>query len=153
MIKYIDGDLVKSAEEFDIITHGCNCFCKMGAGIALKIKEKFPEAYQVDCKTKAGDKSKLGTITYTTNTKPIIVNSYTQYKYGSYKTGGMDLDYMAVKTAMQEIKKLFSGKKIGMSKIGSMLAGGDWNVTKRIIEEILGDEDVTIFNHKNNVIN
>jgi len=146
MIKYIDGDLVRDAEQYDVITHGCNCFCTMGKGIALQIKKKFPEAYEVDKKTKWGDKSKLGTISFTTNTTPIIVNSYTQYSFGSYMFGGRDLDYMAVKTAMMEIKKNFSGKKIAMSKIGSSLGGGDWEVTKRIIEEILGDEDVTIIN-------
>jgi O-acetyl-ADP-ribose deacetylase (regulator of RNase III) len=36
MIKYVDGDLIKLAlkGEFDVIVHGCNCFCQMGAGIA-----------------------------------------------------------------------------------------------------------------------
>ena len=37
MIKYIKGDLIKLAQKgkFDIIAHGCNCFCTMGAGIAI----------------------------------------------------------------------------------------------------------------------
>ena len=25
MIKYVDGDLLKLADNFDVIAHGCNC--------------------------------------------------------------------------------------------------------------------------------
>ncbi|RYF46165.1 MAG: phosphatase, partial [Cytophagaceae bacterium] len=41
------GDLVQKAKvgEFDVIVHGCNCFCQMGAGIAKTIKQVFPAAY------------------------------------------------------------------------------------------------------------
>ena len=63
MIRYIDGDLLKLADEghFDLIAHGANCFCVMGSGIAPQIKAKYPEAYEADCKTTAGDVNKLGT--------------------------------------------------------------------------------------------
>lgn len=42
----ITGDLLDLAEQghFDVILHGCNCQCTMGAGIALAIKRRFPEA-------------------------------------------------------------------------------------------------------------
>lgn len=148
MVKYIDGDLVRDSDQYDVILHGANCQNIMGAGIALQIRAKFPEAYLVDCKTKRGDMSKMGTITYTSlDNSPVIVNCYTQYSIGAYRTGGMDFDYMACKAALEAVKEKFTGKKIGMSKIGSMLGGGDWEVTKRIIEEVLGDEDVTIINY------
>lgn len=149
MIKYIDGDLIRDSDDYDVILQGCNCHHIMGGGIALQIRTKFPEAYEADCKTKRSDKSKLGTISYTdVNNKPIIVNMYTQFDIGAYKTGGMDFDYMACKSALQLVKKQFSGKKIGMPHIGSTLGGGDWTITKRIIEEIMKDEDVTVVNYK-----
>ena len=140
-MKYITGDLIEQSEEFDVIVHGCNCFCTMGAGIALQIKYKFPEAYMVDIQTQYGDRDKLGTITYTKNTKPIIVNAYTQYKY---TRDDVDADYNAIRTCMKEIKNKFNGKKIGMPLIGAGLAGGDWNKISKIIEEELSGEDVTI---------
>lgn len=143
-IKYIDGDLVRDSNQYDVILHGANCFCVMGAGIALQIKAKFPEAYAVDCTTKKGDKSKLGTISYTTNTTPIVVNCYSQYDFRGRSIGVMDCDYGAIKTALQAVKKNFTGKKIGMPKIGSQLAGGDWDVIVRIVEEVLAGEDVTV---------
>jgi len=151
MIKFIDGDLVKSAEEYEVILHGCNCQNTMGKGIALQIKEKFPEAYEVDCKTKKGDIAKLGTISYTTNTTPIIVNCYTQFNYRKkYEDEALVfVDYNAIKTALQAVKKHFTGKKIGMPLIGCGLGGGDDKIVLKIIETILGDEDVTIVKYSN----
>ena len=151
-MKTIKGDLIKLAlsGEFDVIVHGCNCFCNMGAGIAKQIRKHFPEAYRIDCQTKRGDKNKLGTISaglctfeieYSGITKTIgVLNAYTQYRYGS----GLHADYDAIQKCMRKIKRDFSGFKIGMPKIGAGLAGGDWETIKVIISEELADEDVTI---------
>lgn len=147
MIKYIDGDLVRDAEQFDVIAHCCNCFTTMGSGIAPLIKAKFPEAYVVDCATKKGDLSKLGAISYTETTNPIVVNLYGQFDYTGRRSGQMDLDYNALRSALKEMKTKFSGKRIGMPKIGSGLAGGDWSVIERIIEEEMRGEFVTIVNY------
>lgn len=39
----IKGDLIELAKQgkFDVITHGCNCFCTMGAGIAVPMSKEF----------------------------------------------------------------------------------------------------------------
>ena len=65
-MKRIEGDLIQKAKdgEFDLIVHGCNCFCTMGAGIAKQIKKNFPQAFEEDLKTEKGDHGKLGTITF-----------------------------------------------------------------------------------------
>ena len=147
MIKYIDGDLVKEAELFDVIAHCCNCYCNMGAGIAPQIKAKFPEAYLVDCTTERGDESKLGTITFTENTTPIVVNLYGQYDYTGRRHGEMDLDYDALRSALRAMKQEFSGLLFGLPKIGAGLAGGDWDVIEAIIEEELEGERVMIVNY------
>lgn len=147
MIKYIDGDLVKEAELFDVIAHCCNCYCNMGAGIAPQIKAKFPEAYLVDCTTKRGDESKLGTITFTEDTTPIVVNLYGQYDYTGRRHGEMDLDYDALRSALRAMKEEFSGLLFGLPKIGAGLAGGDWDVIEAIIEEELEGERVIVVNY------
>ena len=147
MIKYIDGDLVKEAELFDVIAHCCNCFCTMGAGIAPQIKAKFPEAYIVDCTTERGDESKLGTITFTEDTIPIVVNLYGQYDYTGRRHGEMDLDYDALRSALRAMKEEFSGLLFGLPKIGAGLAGGDWDVIEAIIAEELEGERVMIVNY------
>jgi len=147
MVTYIDGDLVRDADQFDVIAHGANCFCVMESGIAPQIKKKFPEAYEVDCATIKGDKNKLGTISYTTNTTPIVVNVYSQFGTRGRREGKMDLDYDALRSGVKAIKEKFSGKRIGIPKIGAGLAGGDWNIISKIIEEEMVGEYVTIVNY------
>jgi O-acetyl-ADP-ribose deacetylase (regulator of RNase III) len=146
MIKYVDGDLLKLADEgyFDVIAHGANCFCVMGAGIAPQIKAKYPEAYAVDCETTAGDVKKLGTITHTKNTTPIVVNIYSQYDTKGRRQGKMDLDYDALRSGIKAMKEKFSGKRFGLPFIGTGLAGGEESKVIAIIEEEMRGEYVTM---------
>ena len=144
MIKYIEGDIVRDAEQFELIGHCANCFCTMGSGIAPLIKHKFPEAYAVDCATKKGDKLKLGSISHTVDATPIIINIYGQYGYWGRNEGKMDLDYNALRSGFKLIKQNFGGKRMGFPMLGAGLAGGDWSIIERIIEVELDGEDVTI---------
>ncbi|MEM7717254.1 MAG: hypothetical protein AAF349_27515 [Cyanobacteria bacterium P01_A01_bin.68] len=45
---------------------------------------------------------------------------------------------------MHWLKENYSGKKIGLPKIGAGLARGDWEIIESIIAEELNGEDVTI---------
>ena len=86
-MQVVKGDLIKLAlqKDFDVIIHGCNCFCTMGAGIAASIRSEFPEALSDDADTIKGDKSKLGSYSCATvkrNDHTItIINGYTQYRH------------------------------------------------------------------------
>jgi len=143
-MRTMSGDLIELAllGEFDVIVHGCNCCCTMGAGIAKQIQLVFPEAYEADLKTKRGDRTKLGTISFATveinKTKITIVNAYTQFGFGR---GKLQTDYSALRSAMKEVKLKFSGKKIGYPKIGAGLGGGNWCTIAGIIDEELDGED------------
>ena len=83
----ITGDLLHLAlaGRFDVIVHGCNCQCAMGKGIALSIKQQFPEAYAADLATPRGDRAKLGTFSAAEIHRPparfTVVNAYTQFHY------------------------------------------------------------------------
>lgn len=116
----------------------------MGAGFAAAIAAEFPEAVRADNMTEKGDSKKLGKITYATVrglTKPvIIVNGYTQIHW---RGTGVLVDYRAVRMVMRNVKAKFSGKRIGYPKIGAGLAGGDWDLISRIIDEELNGEDHT----------
>lgn len=152
-IKLKTGDLITLAKlgEFDVIVHGSNCFHTMGSGIAKRISAAFPEAYEADLLTKKGDITKIGTISTGVHRRnaPIwdlrqevhIVNAYIQFRFG---TDIQQVEYDAIESALLLVKEQFSGKEIGMNKLGSGLAGGDWKVIYPIIERVLGDEDVTI---------
>jgi len=151
-MKVIKGDLIKLAQEgyFDVIVQGCNCFCTMGKGIALQIKKVFPAVYIADCETRKGDKYKLGTISHATIDTPngelVVVNAYTQFDYriGHTSDTKRRVDYKALRSCFREVKQYFSGRRIGYPLIGAGLAGGDWNVIEKIIDQELVDEDHTL---------
>jgi len=144
-MKTIKGDLIQLAKQgmFDVIVHGCNCFCQMGAGIARQVREQCPNAYLADRNTIPGDKSKLGKLSWGGPEKEgfICVNAYTQYGYSRNK---VDVDYDSVKECFKRIAEQFSDKTIGIPMIGAGLAGGDWNTICAIIEEELEDVDLTL---------
>lgn len=172
----INGDLIKLAKEgkFDVITHGCNCFNTMGAGIAPQMAKAFGcDTFRLE-KFGKGDVDKLGRIDfqalrrYDLSLPPFItnavtypefekeeeilyvVNSYTQYHYGKNHSDGISkpLNYTALAMCMNKINTIFKGKHIGLPKIGAGLAGGNWNEIITIIESELKDCDITIVNYK-----
>jgi len=142
-MKEIKGNLITLAQQgkFHLITHGCNCFCKMSSGIAPQIKEAFPNAWEADLRTSKGDFNKLGNYSFGFWKELTIINSYTQYNYNVTEK---PLDYEALTMCMRKINHEWSGLSIGLPKIGAGLAGGDWNKIKSIIERELKDMDVTI---------
>ena len=151
-MKYVKGNLLEMARmgDFQVIGHGCNCFCTMGAGIAKQVRAEAPDAYVVDCKTQYGDKGKLGTYSgsiikpdskFSNAHEYWCLNLYTQHKYTRTE---VDVDYDAIRGCMKEIAKTFGKNSIGLPLIGAGLAGGDWETIEAIIEEELHGLDVTI---------
>lgn len=143
-MKIIQGDifqLIKS-EKYDILVHGCNCFCNMGAGFALYLKKHYPIVLETDRETIVGDSDKLGTYTYCEVTvdqrKMIVVNAYTQYHW---RGKGVLADYNAIAKVFSSIARDFHGKKIIYPKIGAGLANGDWGKIEMIIKKELNGED------------
>lgn len=182
-LKEIEGDLISLAlaGEFDIITHGCNCFCTMGAGIAPQMAKAFKaDKYPKESNVYKGDINKLGTIdwgvscvhkqtgdrmnfTFTNETfrdgilnsdsvinSVIVVNSYTQYGFGRNHENGTEvpLDYEALRLCLRKINHSFKGYHIGLPLIGCGLAGGSWEIVKKIISEELINMKVTIVHYK-----
>lgn len=144
MTTTLHGDLLQLALDgrFDVIVHGCNCLCTMGAGIAKQIKAQFPEAYAADLRTPKSDRNKLGTISTARIQRGDrafhIVNAYTQF---NWRGQGVLADYSAIRAAMRRVKQDFAGKRIGYPLIGAGLAGGDWAVISAIVDEELAGED------------
>lgn len=146
----IEGDLITLFEQeiLDVIAHGCNCQCTMGSGIARKIRDKYPEVYNLDLRTEKGDINKLGNYTTAeinrTNKPGKIYNLYTQYNYGN--DDALYLIYPAIELALRKMIFLEKDKKIGLPQIGCKQAGGDWNIVKKMIEDYANKykADVTI---------
>lgn len=141
----VKGDLIEMTKKgtFDVITHGCNCFSTMGAGIAVSMKnvfgcDKFP------MELSGPSVEKLGNIDFkVVDVIPVtVVNSYTQFHYG--RKYGPPLDYEALTVCMRKINLMFKGKHIGLPQIGAGLAGGNWAKIKKIIQTELKDCNVTV---------
>jgi O-acetyl-ADP-ribose deacetylase (regulator of RNase III) len=148
-LQYKNGDLLQLADqgEFDVIIHGCNCFHTFGAGIAYQILRKWPAAYLEDVKTSKGGRLKLGrfsSITQSTSCGKLItiINAYTQYEVGGNK---VNADYDAIRSVFERVYQLYGKSKLrfGIPKIGAGLAGGDWNIIEKIINDVMAGERVT----------
>ena len=128
-MEIIEGDLIKLAKDkkFNVIVHGCNCFCAMGAGIAVQMAHAFGcDNYPMEDIKYRGDVNKLGTIDYqyVPSLDLIVVNAYTQYLLGK------NLSYQALYLTLFKINNLFSGKIIGLPQIGCGIAGGIWDINE-----------------------
>jgi O-acetyl-ADP-ribose deacetylase (regulator of RNase III) len=124
-MKIVKGNLLDLAYdgEFDVIVHGCNCFCAMGGGIAREIAERFPEARVEDTKTTRGDYDKLGNYTRVEiDDFFVIVNAYTQYQMS---TGEDVFEYDAFKLILQKLARRYPTSRFGFPAIGMGLAGGN----------------------------
>lgn len=181
MYKEIEGNLITLAKEgkFDVIVHGCNCFCTMGAGIAPQMAKAFGcDEFPLEHKKYKGDINKLGQIDFSSvrllykkedtlhfkgypNTllRPnfekhdkvlYVVNAYTQYSYGANHADGKakPFDYYAFAIICRKLNHIFKGKHIGMPMIGAGLAGGNWQVIKRLIAMEIHQCDVTVVIYK-----
>jgi len=149
MYQEVYGDLIKLTKDghFDVITHGCNCMCKMGAGIAPQMARAFGcNGYPLEELSTEGDMDKLGRIDWkyypiSPNKSVAVVNSYTQYSPAPWLK---PLDYEALTLCMRKINHAFKGKHVGLPQIGAGLAGGDWERIKQIIQTELKDCNTTV---------
>lgn len=149
-MKYVKGDLLDLTEQgmFDVAVQGCNCFCTMGSGIARSIRNRWPEAYNADLRTPRGARFKLGVYSKAFLERNshtfIVINAYTQYDY-RFHDGVAPVDYNAIRSVFKKLAKDFPGKalRFGIPKIGAGLAGGDWDIIEKIIDEEMEGRDIT----------
>ena len=170
-MKEIKGDLIKLAQEgeFDIIGHGCNCFCLQGGGIAAQMSRVFntlnPELYPSESHNERGNYSKLGNIETTSiityvyegqyrtdydkeykDSRLAVYNMYTQYKPGA------DLSYSALELCLQKLNQEASllskayGRpiKVGLPWIGCGIAGGQKEIVEVMMNDIFKSERVEL---------
>ena len=149
MIEYSNGDLLKT--DVDVIIHQTNCQGVMGAGIALQIKNMYPEVYTdyVNfCDTVNDTKKLLGECLISeTNSGKYVANIFGQDRF--LPRGIRHTDYSAFEGALKFLKTWMLANNIKTcgcpDHIGCALAGGDWD---GVIHPMLKD----IFENDNNII-
>jgi Predicted phosphatase homologous to the C-terminal domain of histone macroH2A1 len=153
-IRYRDGDLLKAPET--VIGHGCNALGVMGAGVAKKIREVYPGAYQAYRDKFERDGLVLGEVIPWTGPNRVVLNCITQETYGN-TPGTVYADYTAIRDCMRRIEKaakrhqangagaLHEHREIAFPRIGAGFAGGDWDTIAAIIESEIQSLTVTVY--------
>ena len=137
MIQNVTGDLVRD-KEIDIFCHQCNCFGRMGAGIAGQIAKEYPEVKLADRRNLAvlGAYGQFGKILpVECSDGRTCVNMYSQFMYGR---GKRQTDYVKFEECLDRLAvylRKHPGKKVGFPYgIGCGLAGGDWTTIEGLLK-------------------
>lgn len=132
---------------FDAILHQANCYNKMEAGIAKQIKQRYPEAFEVDINCSPYRILPLGakrlgdySLAYFPK-KGLIVNAYGQLDWRRQKDGAPNTDIAALEEAItqflqawvKEYKIMIVGLPYG---IGAGLGGGNWNDIYNMLQRV-----------------
>ena len=152
-VRYVEGNIFDT--DCNIIVHQTNCQGVMGHGIALQVKERYPnvfEKYKKCCDLTGKKEELLGTVLYidTFDKKDrCIANIFGQLNYGE----GLQTNYGKLAKGFDDITEF--AKKRGYSvaipyKIGCGLAHGNWDVVREIIESIFADVDCTVYRFERN---
>lgn len=137
MLQHKKGNLIDLAEagKFDIIMHGCNCFCTMGSGIAREIRDRYPGAWRSDQCTESGDVRKLGNWTEFDVGNFLIINAYTQYGFNQGSQHHDVFEYTSFELILKKLAQTFPGERFGLPYIGMGLAGGNKERIMAMIED------------------
>ena len=145
-LKYIKGNLL-TIPEISIIGHQANTQNTMGSGVALSIKELYPDAYAADSRAAKLGANKLGAFSSATierGGKPFtIYNLYGQSLYGRNKR---QTNYEAIYAALEEMREdiddifIYENKTVGFPfQMSSCRAGADWNIIEVMIKVAFKD--------------
>jgi len=146
-IEVIEGDLLDFPNKINVIAHSCNTMNIMGGGIAKKIRESFPEAYEADSKAYRNKEAVLGRFSWCkikSNPKKRIVNLYTQQKVGS----GRQVDYEGFYTSLSFLAQALQSSNFRADYVLGIpfgiscgLAGGSWLIIESMLSYILSSCD------------
>ena len=149
MINHVKGDIFKG--DADIIIHQVNCQGVMGSGVAKQVKDLYPKVYvhyREYCKDFTPEEM-LGTVFMVPidTIKPrFVANFFSQNNFGY--DGNCYTNYEAFEKCLLYMKKNYSGFSMAIPYlIGCRRGGGDWNIVYKMIEDILGDCEVTIYEY------
>lgn len=144
MIVYKQGNVLESDEK--VIAHGCNCSGGFGSGFAKAVAELYPsvrEGYLHRYNTRGWRLGDVQLIGVGDGSGREIANCGTQQRYGKPEEG----PYVSYPAIRQVIKNLIQSYPNGfaMPKIGAGLAGGNWDIISKIIEDESGTVEVRVY--------
>lgn len=150
MIKeYIKGSILDAPQKY--IAHGVNAQNVMGSGVAKVLFDKYPSVkedyhfYHKEYEEHIDSNEELLGIYSVSDQSDgkSILNCYTQefYGYDERKYVSYDAIFNCFKSMVD-----LGVKEIAIPKIGCGLAGGNWEIVSRIIDDATGDNlDVYVY--------
>lgn len=161
MIKIVEGNLLDAKE--DIIGHQVNCKGKMGSGVALQIKEKYPLAFSKYQNYIKNKRSNVGSfyvsgmllgncqIVYVgdENNKPrFVANLFGQDGYGYNGRKYTDEDSLFESLVKLRTEAEEYGKSVALPyNIGCDRGGGDWSKVEKLILKAFEGYQVTLYKY------
>ena len=146
-MRIVKGDILNSTEP--VVLHQVNCKGVMGAGLAKKIRDKYPKVYKSykEVCNKNTDTFLLGKIQIVNvGNEKFIINLFAQLNYGK---GERFTDYNSLRSCLFLVKKYTPRNSIAIPwGLGCGLAGGDWVKVVEIIEEVFEGSNIEIVIYK-----
>ena len=142
MIVYKKGDLLVSDEKY--VAHGCNCSGGFGSGFAKQVASLYPsvrEGYLYRYQTRGWKLGEVQLIGVGEGRE--VANYATQERYGKPDEGPY-VSYIAIRNVIKELVKSWP-QGFAIPKIGAGLAGGNWDIIERIINEESGNVEVRVY--------
>lgn len=151
MIKILENSDLLDIEQ-GIICHQTNCVGAMGSGIALQIRNKWPNVYKQyvdECKPFKNDpRHLLGHVQdIVINDRLVVANCFGQIFPGH----GLMTDYDAwdiILDKLMDIRNYFHLDLHFPWMIGCGLAGGDWNTMFKKFCDVFENSSDTVFIHR-----
>lgn len=144
MIYEVKGNLLGSS--CDYICHQVNCQGVMGTGLAAQIRAHWPNVYEEYKESIRNNPSLLGMIliSETKDTATKIVSLFAQDGYGRK---GRYTSYDAFWSCLGALHNMLKpGDTIAFPKnIGCGLGGANWQVIRTMIDEVLKNYEVYIY--------
>lgn len=154
MISIIKGDITNAKE--NIICHQVNCQGVMGSGVAKALFTKYPQMkkdyleYYAENSESHLPEDLLGRVIFTRIAKnQYIASVFGQLSYGRHK-GVVYTNYEALEDGLKYVGKIAGDdKSIAIPYfIGCGLANGSWDIVYDIIDCVLGDKNVVLYQYK-----
>jgi len=145
---YKNGDILKATE--NIICHQTNCQGIMGGGLALQIRETYPNVfvpYENFCEQHDFNYEKLNgqiQLLKISNENKYIANCFSQ-------RANYDTDYNAIEKCFEQIIKFAKKEKMTICapfNYGCGIANGNWDIVKNIFETLSKKHRINIVIYK-----
>jgi len=145
MIHVVKGDATLIRERPAILVHIVNDIGAWGKGFVLAVSRRWPHvrsAYRGEWRGK-----RLGDVQFVDAEPGLVVANLFGQRGIQGRRGGRPIRYGAVRRGLRTVAwmAVATGACVHMPKIGCGLAGGDWNVVYRIVEEEMRGLDVFIY--------